>query len=494
MDRAVENKLTHVDVLIAGAGVSGIGSAYYLQRQCPGKTFLILEAQESFGGTWLTHKYPGIRSDSDLYTYGFSFKPWTGAVVATAGEIRTYLREIMADNDLEKHIRYRHRISTAEWSSTAQRWTVTATRGDTGEMVRMTANFLWMCQGYYKHEQGYTPQWPDMDSFKGQIVHSQNWPADLEYKDKKVIVIGSGASAATIIPAIADQCAHVTMLQRSPTYYATDFSAQALADELNALNIEPAWFHEIMRRKVLINEGIFIDRCMNDSEAVKREMIDNVRAHVGDAADVETHFTPSYRPWQQRVAFVPGGDLFKSIRSGKASVTTGEIARFTPKGIELKSGEVLAADIIVAATGFDLCVLGDIRFIVDGREVKPADTVTYRGMMFTDLPNLVWVFGYFRFSWTPRVELVAQFFCRLLNHMEAKGLHSVVPHLRPEDQDMELRPWLTPDNFNPSYVMRGVHMLPRCGSKREWQHTQDYHFDHKAYPAIDLDDGALVFG
>jgi len=483
----------HFDVLIVGAGISGVGGAYHLTKQCPGRSFVVLEAQDNFGGTWWTHRYPGIRSDSDLHTFGYRFKPWTSAPIATAAEILSYMGEVIAENDLARHIRYHHTIASASWSSAENLWTIEATRTDTGEAVRFTTNFLWMCQGYYRHSKGYTPQWDGMETFKGRIVHPQTWPEDLDYIGKKVLIIGSGATAATLVPAIAADCAHVTMLQRSPTYFRTGRNAIALAEELRALDIDETWIHEIVRKKILHDQDVFTRRSFLEPEVVKQELLGLVRAELDDDYDVDTHFTPSYRPWRQRIAFVPDADLFKGIKSGKASVVTDEIERFTETGIQLKSGKALEADIIVTATGFNLNVLGDIAFTIDDEPLVFSDTVTYRGMMFTGVPNMAWVFGYFRASWTLRSDLVADFVCRLLNHMRAKGVSRVTPALRPEDKDMPLLPWIDTENFNPGYIMRGMHLLPKRGDKPEWAHTQDYWAEKDQLPAIDLDDAAFRY-
>ena len=485
----------HFEVLIVGAGISGIGSAFHLKAQLPGTTFVILEAQESFGGTWLTHRYPGIRSDSDLHTFGYRFKAWTSAPIATAEEIRSYMGEVIAENELEQHIRYHHKIYSASWSSKTNQWTIEAVRTDTGEPARFTANFLWICQGYYRHSEGYTPQWQGMETFKGRIVHPQRWPDDLETQGKNVVVIGSGATAATLIPAIADKCGHVTMLQRSPTYFRTGRNAIELAEILRQLQISEEWIHEIVRRKILFEQDMFTRRSFTEPEKVKEELLGGIRAALGPGSDVEIeqHFTPSYRPWRQRIAFVPDADLFQAVKSGKASVVTDEIDRFTETGIRLKSGKTLAADIIITATGFNLNVLGDIGFTIDGKPLDFAQTVTYRGMMFTGVPNMVWVFGYFRASWTLRTDLVADFVCRLLAHMKKRGAKKVVTELRPEDQDMPLLSWIDPENFNPGYLMRDMHLMPKRGNKPEWQHSQDYWAEKDEFPAIDLDDAAFVY-
>jgi cation diffusion facilitator CzcD-associated flavoprotein CzcO len=483
----------HFDVLIVGAGISGIGSDYHLATQLPGTSFVILETQESFGGTWLTHRYPGIRSDSDLYTFGYRFKPWVGPPIATAEEILAYMGEVIEDNDLARHIRYKHRILRANWSSEGNLWTIEAEKTDSGEPVIITANFLWMCQGYYRHSEGYTPEWKGMKDFKGRIVHPQIWPDDLDLADKKVVVIGSGATAATLIPNIADTCAHVTMLQRSPTYFRLGRNAIEIADELRRLQVSEEWIHEIVRRKILFEQDAFTRRCIAEPEQVKKELLGQISAILGPDYDMAKHFTPRYRPWRQRIAFVPDADLFQGIKGGKASVVTDEIERFTGKGILLKSGKTLDADIIVTATGFNLSILGDIAFTVDGKPLDFAETVTYRGMMFTGIPNMAWVFGYFRASWTLRTDLVADFVCRLLKHMREKGAKKVEVALRPEDHNMPLLSWIDPENFNPNYLMRHMHLLPKRGDKPEWQHSQDYWSEKDEIPATDLDDRAFVY-
>ena len=483
----------HFDVLIVGAGISGVGGAYHLTQQCAGRSFVVLESQETFGGTWWTHKYPGIRSDSDLYTFGYRFKPWTGAPIATAAEIRKYMGDVIEENGLDQHIRYNHRIASASWSSAEKQWTIEATNTATGEAVRITAGFLWMCQGYYRHAEGYTPEWDGMADFQGRIIHPQSWPEGLDYKGKRVVVIGSGATAATVVPAMANDAAHVIMLQRSPTFFRTGRNAVEMADELRRLKIDETWIHEIVRRKILHDQDVFTRRTFSEPETTKQELLGQVTQYLGKDYDVAKHFTPSYRPWRQRIAFIPDGDLFQGIAAGKASVVTDEIERFTATGILLKSGETLDADIIVTATGFHLNVLGDIEFAIDDKPLNFAETVTYRGMMFTGVPNMAWVFGYFRASWTLRADLVGDFVCRMLNHMQANGVQQVEPVLRPEDQGMPLLPWIDPENFNPGYLMRGMHLLPKRGDKVEWSHTQDYWTEKDSWPAIKLDDAAFRY-
>ncbi|HEV2546768.1 MAG TPA: NAD(P)/FAD-dependent oxidoreductase [Stellaceae bacterium] len=481
-----EVTVDHFDVLIVGAGISGIAGAYHLTHQRPDISFLVLESKDTFGGTWVTHRYPGIRSDSDLYTFGYRFKPWTSAPIATAAEILKYMGEVIEENSLARHIRYRHVVTSASWSSEENRWTIEVTWLDTGKSVRFTANFLWMCQGYYRHSEGYTPQWRGIERFKGRIVHPQTWPEHLDYAGKRVIVIGSGATAATLIPAIAKDCAHVTMLQRSPTFFRTGRNAIEIADELRKLQVDEAWIHEIVRRKILYEQSVFTQRSFTEPEKVKQELLAGVRAYLGPDYPIDRDFTPSYRPWRQRIAFVPDGDFLQAIAAGQVSVVTEEIERFTETGIQLKSGKLLEADVIVTATGFHLSVLGDIDFTIDGEPLVFSDTVTYRGMMFTGVPNMAWVFGYFRASWTLRADLVADFVCRLLAHMKVTGARRVTVQLRPEDEDMPLLPWIDPENFNPGYMMRGMHLLPKRGAKPEWQHTQDYWSEKDEFPAIDF--------
>ncbi|HIF65791.1 MAG TPA: NAD(P)/FAD-dependent oxidoreductase [Acidimicrobiia bacterium] len=483
----------HFDVLIVGAGISGIGGAYHLLQQCPTKSFVVLETMDSFGGTWKTHTYPGIRSDSDLYTFGYGFKPWTGPPIATGEQILQYLEEVVEENDIARHIRYKHTIETAEWSSETKLWTLKVTQTDRDEQLTFTCGFLWMCQGYYRHTDPYTPEWPGVDQFQGKVVHPQTWPDDLEYANKRIVVIGSGATAATLIPALADEAEHVTMLQRSPTFFVARPNSNELADTLRELDIPDEWTHEIVRKKILHDQQQVVDMSFKYPDLVRQELYNGVKAILGDDYDVSAHFEPAYRPWQQRIALIPDGDLFHSIAAGDVSVVTDEISTFTESGIETKSGQLLEADIIVTATGFDLSVLGDIKFTVDNEPLAFSETIGYRGMMFTGIPNMVWVFGYFRASWTLRADLISEYVCRLLHHMDGRGARAVIPTLRSEDQDMELLPWVDPANFNPGYLMRSLHLMPKQGSAGPWQHTQDYWTDKDELRVADLDDGALIY-
>jgi len=489
IDQAVE----HFDVLIVGAGISGLGAAHHLREQLPEKSFVILEAQPSFGGTWRTHRYPGTRSDSDLYTYGYRFKPWTGAPIAAKDEIVKYLAEVIEHDQLDDHIRYGHTITSASWSSDERRWTLSVTGAQGGAERTFSATFLWMCQGYYRHAQGHTPTWSGMETFQGRIVHPQTWPDDLDYAGKRVVVIGSGATAATLIPALAPECAHVTMLQRSPTFFFIRTNVNEVADMLRELDIPEEWTHEIVRQKILLDFGVITQLALDYPELAREELLRPIREILGDDYDIEKHFNPKYRPWQQRIAMVPDGDLFEGIKSGRASVVTDEIESFTASGILLKSGETLEADIIITATGFDMNVLGDIDFAIDGLELDFSTTITYRGMMFTGVPNLVEVFGYFRASWTLRVDLIGDFVCRLLGHLEEIGATVVTPQLRDDETRMTLIPWVDPENFNPGYLLRFLDHLPKQGDHEPWRHAQDYQVERDELPIADLDDGALRY-
>ncbi|PZN92666.1 MAG: FAD-containing monooxygenase EthA [Alphaproteobacteria bacterium] len=491
MDRAAGDAVQHFDVLVVGAGISGLSAAWHLKHNLPDTSFAVLEREGSYGGTWLTHKFPGIRSDSDLYTFGFHFKPWVGPPIATADEIQAYLGEMIDENDLGPNIHYGHSIETASWSNETATWTLVA-RIASGETRTFTANFLWMCQGYYRHRQGFMPDWPGMDRFKGPILHTEEWDENTDYAGKRVILIGSGATAATVIPEMAKAAAHVTMVQRSPTYFFPASNANETADMLRQLAIDESWIHEIVRRKVNFDQDVTVRRCAEEPDVVAAELIGGVQALLPEGFDMK-HFTPNYRPWRQRLAFVPDGDLFAAIRDGKAGAVTGEIETFTETGLSMKDGTTVDGDMIVAATGFNLCVLGDIRFSIDGEPLDFSKTVTYRGMMFTGVPNMVWVFGYLRASWTLRADMISHFVGRLLAHMKAKGATAVVPKLRPEDHNMPLSSWIDTDDFNANYILRGQGELPQRGNKREWQHSQDYWRERDEFPVIDLDGAEFAY-
>jgi monooxygenase len=483
----------HVDVLIVGAGISGIGAAYHLKDRFPDRSFVLLDALEGHGGTWWTHRYPGARSDSDLHTFGYGFKPWRGPSIATAKEILSYLDEVIDENDLAGAIRYRHRVTSAHWSTTDRRWTVEVTRVDTGQQLRFTTDFLWMCQGYYRQQQGYTPDWPGMDRYQGLVVHPQQWPDDLDYAGKRVVVIGSGATAATLIPAIAQAAKHVTMLQRSPTFFISRPQTHELAVTLRALDVPEEWTHEILRRAHIAQLGELTRMSFEAPDELRKFLIEEMRPLLPEGFDIEKHFNPRYRPWQQRLAVVPEGDLFAALREGKASVVTDTIETFTETGIRVASGEEIEADIVITATGFDMSVFGDIAFTVDDEPVDFTQRVTYRGIMISGVPNMAYVFGYFRASWTLRADLVSEFVCRLLAHMAEQNATVVVPTLRPQDADMPLLPWIDPENFNAGYVMRSQHLMYKQGDREPWTHLHEYVEERQMLPAADLDDGTLAY-
>jgi cation diffusion facilitator CzcD-associated flavoprotein CzcO len=490
---SIATEIEHVDVLVVGAGISGIGAAYHLKEQCPDKTYVVLDALETFGGTWWTHRYPGARSDSDLFTFGYRFKPWPGNPIASSQEILDYLGQVIEENDLAPRIRYNRRIVAASWSSDHRRWTLDVERTDTGEHLRFTAGFLWMCQGYYKHAEGYTPRWEGMDRFQGRIIHPQTWPSDLEYAGKRVVVIGSGATAATLIPAIADDVEHVTMLQRSPTFFVVRPNKNELADTLRSLDTPEEWTHEIVRLQVIQMQDLMTKMALEQPEMARTFLMESIKPLLPEGFDIDKHFNPRYRPWQQRLAVLPEGDMFKAIKAGKASVVTDEIESFTETGILLKSGETLEADIVITATGFDLSVFGDVAFTVDDEPVTFSDTVTYRGVMFTGVPNVAYVFGYFRASWTLRADLIADLVCNLLKHMDEAGATMVVPALRDEEIDMELGPWVDPENFNPGYLTRSLHLMPKQGAHDPWRLLHEYAVEKDLLPNADFEDGTLIF-
>ena len=494
-ERAVDavQETEHVDVLIVGAGISGIGAAHHLRERFPGRSFVVLDALESRGGTWWTHRYPGARSDSDLFTFGYRFKPWRGPSIATSEEILSYLDEVIDEDDLGDEIRYRHRVTAASWSTEERRWTVEVAREDTGEHLRFTTDFLWMCQGYYDHSGPHRPQWEGMDGFRGVVVHPQQWPDDLDYAGKRVVVIGSGATAATLVPAMAQTAAHVTMLQRSPTFFFARPRTHELAETLRALDVPDEWTHEILRRAYIAESDEITRMSFESPDELRAFLIESMRPLLPEGFDIDRHFNPRYRPWQQRLAVVPDGDLFTALREGKASVVTDTIETFTETGIRVGSGEEIEADVIVTATGFDLSLFGGVAFSVDGEPVDFTERVTWRGVMISGVPNMAYVFGYFRNSWTLRADLVSEFVCRLLAHMQEQGDTVVVPTLRPEDADMPLRPWADPENFNPGYVMRSSHLLFKQGDREPWTHLLEYAQERTTLPVADLDDKSLQY-
>ncbi len=485
----------HHDVLIVGAGISGLGGAVHLRERCPDHTFAILEGRPDIGGTWDLFRYPGVRSDSDMHTLGYRFKPWKHEKsIADGPVIMDYLRETVAEYDLARHIRFGHRVTRAEWSSDDVRWTLTVTRtdGTTGaeDEVTMTCGFLFMCSGYYSYREGYTPVFEGRDRFRGTIVHPQQWPEDLDYTGKRVLVVGSGATAMTVVPAMADTAEHVTMLQRSPTYVVARPAKDVIANRLRRF-LPPRLAYAIVRRKNVFRQGLVYRKTRTEPEKIRQLMLAGVRAGLGPDYDVDTHFTPSYNPWDQRLCLIPDGDLFKAIRSGKASVVTDTIDTFTEDGILLDSGEELHADIIVTATGLNLVTLGEMDFVVDGEPVDFARTWTYRGLGYSDIPNLVSTFGYVNASWTLKADLTSEYVCRLLNHMAKAGATRCTPRLRPDDADMPQRKWI--EDFPAGYMERSMHLLPRQGDRAPWLNPQDYRRDVKMIRRGAIDDGVMTF-
>ncbi|MET0335820.1 MAG: NAD(P)/FAD-dependent oxidoreductase [Rhizobacter sp.] len=478
----------HTDVLIVGAGLSGIGAAYHLQTECPDRSFVILEGRETIGGTWDLFRYPGIRSDSDMYTLGYRFKPWTHAnAIAEGPTILKYIRETAAENGIDKHIRFGHKVVGASWSTPDALWTVEAERVDTGERLRFTCNFLFTCSGYYKYDAGYLPDFPGMGRFLGRTVHPQKWPSDLDYAGKRVVVIGSGATAVTLVPEMAKQAAHVTMLQRSPTYVVSRPAQDRIANGLR--KVLPVKMAYLLTRWKNVLLGMYFYRLARRRPAqVKKFIVDGINAAIGSKVDVPKHFTPRYNPWDQRLCLVPDGDLFRMLYVGKASVVTDEIETFTEKGIQLKSGTELEADLIVTATGLVLSSLGEMNLSVDGRKVESAKTIGYKGTMYSDVPNLASSFGYTNASWTLKCDLTCEYVCRLLNHMKKHGYRQCTP--RNHDPELQEEPWL---DFTSGYVQRSAAMLPKQGSKAPWRLHQNYIRDLFTLRYGRIDDGVMEF-
>jgi cation diffusion facilitator CzcD-associated flavoprotein CzcO len=479
----------HFDVLIVGAGLSGIGAAWHLQKKCPQKRYAILEGREASGGTWDLFRYPGVRSDSDMYTLGYRFRPWTDAkAIADGPAILKYIREVASDHGIDAKIRYEHRVVAASWSTAEARWTVEVECGPRRERRTLSCNFLWMCSGYYDYTGGYLPDFPGMDRFKGRIVHPQKWTDDIDYAGKRVVVIGSGATAVTLVPAMADTgAAHVTMLQRSPTYMAMRPSEDPFATKMRRrLPLELAY--AVTRwRNVLYGMYVY-QMCKRQPEKVKRLLLGGVRKALGPDYDVATHFTPRYNPWDQRLCLVPDADFFRAIRQGKVSVVTDHIETFTETGLGLKSGAELMADLIVTATGLVLIPLGGVELTVDGRAVEPSQTFIYKGMMYSDVPNLASVFGYTNASWTLKADLVCEYVCRLLNLMDRKGYRYCMPHNG--DPALEAEPWV---DFSSGYIQRALKQQPKQGSKRPWKLYQNYVLDLTSLRFGALRDQAMTF-
>jgi monooxygenase len=481
----------HFDVLIMGAGLSGIDAAHHLQKLCPNKSYVILEQRDRMGGTWDLFRYPGVRSDSDMLTMGYSFRPWTSPKAISPGDdIRDYISATARDEGLDRNIRFRHQIKRAAWSSAEARWTVQAVRklpDGREEPVALTCNFLFSCAGYYRYSGGYTPEFPDIDVFQGRVVHPQAWPQDLDYSGKRMVIIGSGATAVTLVPALAKTAGHVTMLQRSPTYIISMPEQDTKANWLRSV-LPAMWAYRLSRWK---NVGFMIylyQLSQRFPNFIKEGLLKKVREELGPDYDVATHFTPRYKPWEQRLCLVPDSDLFQAIKSGRAGVATGEIETFTGNGIRLKSGEELHADIIVTATGLVMQTFGGIELSVDGRDIDPGETLAYKGVMMSGVPNLASVFGYINASWTLKADLICNYVCRLLNFMDSKGLRQVTPMNRGEQA---AAPFV--ENFSSGYMQRALTKWPKQGSKPPWRVHQNYIRDTITLKWTPVDDGALEF-
>ena len=478
---------TYFDVLVVGAGISGIGAAYHLKTRRPGTTFTVLEASDSIGGTWSRFQYPGIRSDSDMPTFGYSFKPWTHRKSIADGHIiLDYLQQTVTENRLAEHLRFGYRVLGAEFDSQQGLWTVTAAHPGSGTTT-FTARFLFLATGYYDHEAGFAPEFAGVEGFTGQVIHPQHWPEDLDYTGKRVIVIGSGATAVTLIPSMADKAGHITMLQRSPSYVFSIPAEDPIANTLNRLVGHDRAYRIVRRKNIAMGRGMF-KACKRAPKLMRRLLIANVRRQLPKHFDVDTHFTPRYDPWDQRLCMVPNGDLFKAISSGKASVVTDRIARFTKTGILLESGQELVADIIVTATGLNMVPFGKIQLSVDGQEVHLPDTTIYKAMMLSGVPNLAFAVGYTNISWTLKVDLVCEHFCRLLDYMDAHGHATVEPVL--DDPDMDRVPAM---DMSSGYVQRAIAKFPRGGTKGPWAFKHAYEMDVERLREGPVEDSALKF-
>jgi monooxygenase len=478
----------HVDVLIVGAGLSGIGAGCHLQARCPEKTYAILEARERIGGTWDLFRYPGIRSDSDMYTLGYSFRPWPGSQAMADGKsILAYIKETATESGIDRKIRFHHRAVKAEWSTADRLWTVEAHRGDTGETVTFTSSFLFMCSGYYRYDEGHKPAFEGSEQFAGRIVHPQDWTDDVDYAGKRVVVIGSGATAVTLVPALARSAAHVTMLQRSPSYVVSLPEHDPIATALrHALSAKLA--HGIVRWKNVLLTMLTFRLSRRRPKVMKALIRKGVERQLPPGYDIDAHFKPRYNPWDQRMCVVPNGDLFAAISEGRASVVTDGIARFTRTGIELESGEKLEADLIVTATGLNMLALGGLAIGVDGRELRLPETLSYKGMMLSGVPNFAMAIGYTNASWTLKCDLTCAYVCRLINHMSAHGYRYCVP--RNHDRSIEEEPFI---DFSSGYIKRSIHEFPKQGSKAPWRLYQNYALDILVLRFRPLHDGVLQF-
>lgn len=478
----------HFDVLVVGAGISGVGAGYHLKKNCPERTFAILEGRDCIGGTWDLFRYPGIRSDSDMYTLGYSFRPWTDPkAIADGPSILAYVEDTAREYGIDKEIRFRHFVKRASWSSEDARWTVDVDCGENRVPTQFTCNFLHMCSGYYNYAAGYTPDFEGMDQFAGRIVHPQHWTDDIETEGQRIVVIGSGATAVTLVPELARVASHVTMLQRSPTYVVARPDEDGLANRMRK-RLPARVAYAITRWKNVLGGMLVFWLSRKYPAMVKRRILQEVREQLGDEFDVDQHFTPKYNPWDQRMCLVPNGDLFEALKSGRASVVTDQIETFTEKGIRLESGSVLEADLIVTATGLDLQVLSDMVIVVDEVEVDLAQTTSYKGMMFSDIPNLATSMGYTNASWTLKCDLTCGYVCRLLNHMKANGYDQCTPRIT--DPNMERQPWI---DFTSGYVQRSIHKFPKQGTDKPWRLDQNYARDIVTLGFGRIEDGAMEF-
>jgi cation diffusion facilitator CzcD-associated flavoprotein CzcO len=478
--------VNHVDVLIVGAGLSGIGAAHQLQKAFPGRTYKILEAREAIGGTWDLFRYPGVRSDSDMHTLGYRFRPWTQSkAIADGPSILEYVRDTAREAGIDRHILFGHRVVSAAWSTEDGRWTVESVHQD--ETVTMTASLLYMCSGYYHYDAGHTPDFPGVDRFEGEVVHPQLWPEDLDYTNKKVVVIGSGATAVTLVPAMTDRAAHVTMLQRSPTYVMALPAEDKIANRLRKiLGPERAYF--LTRWKNVLMSTFFYQLSRRRPDVAKSMIRKATVKLLPPDYEVDTHFKPKYQPWDQRLCLVPDGDLFRAIRHGKASVVTDQIKEFTPTGMELESGAELEADIVITATGLRLLAFGGMGLSVDGSKVELHKTMAYKGMMLSDVPNFVFTIGYTNASWTLKADLVSEYTIRLLKHMNTHGYTKFVP--KNEDPTVTERPLM---DFQAGYVLRSMDEFPRAGSRTPWQLGMSYAHDVVSLRHGQIEDGAMKF-
>jgi cation diffusion facilitator CzcD-associated flavoprotein CzcO len=478
----------HFDVLVVGAGISGIGAGYYLRTRCPAKRYAILEGRADLGGTWDLFRFPGIRSDSDMFTLGYSFRPWKEArAIADGPSILKYLRDTAREFGIDRHIRFRHRVRSASWSSQESRWSVEAEVGEDRQPVRYTCSFLYLCSGYYDYETGHAPDFPGSADFQGRLIHPQHWPKDLDYRGKRVVVIGSGATAVTLVPALAGAAAHVTMLQRSPSYIACLPAQDPIARVLRQL-LSDRQAHRLIRWKNVLLGIYFYQLCRRTPELAKRLLRRRIARELPRGFDIDLHFKPRYQPWDQRVCLVPDADLFRAMRAGRVSVVTDQIRNFTGQGILLQSGKELPADVIVTATGLKLLAFGGIRLSVDGAAVEPGRAVTYKGLMLSNVPNCAACVGYTNASWTLRADLSSAYVCRLLNHMDRCGYRQCVP--RYGEEAGESRPLL---GLTSGYVQRAADSFPKQGSKAPWVLRQNYLFDLLSLHFGAVDDGALVF-